>query len=131
MQIGTISKAFFAKPLIMSQYIVSSKLSVQHYELRFTPVNTTVVLTSSFYHLSISHSTMPSSTKVTSTSKLSTKPRAKTILTNKAVYDSSDRDTSMDIMKKEKKQIIEPSHEENEEEKEKEKKYQTITRRMI
>ena len=44
--------------------------------------------------------------------------------------DSSDRETSMEIMKKKKKQIIELSDEEDKEEKEEE-KIQIRTRRMI
>ena len=41
---------------------------------------------------------MPSSTKVTSTSKLSTTSIAKSTRTNKAMTDLSDRETSMENM---------------------------------
>ena len=79
MQVGTVSKAIFAKTLIDSQYHFSPRESVCYYEWGFMTVNITVVLTPSSNPFSIRAPMMPSSTKVTSTSKSSTTSMAKTM----------------------------------------------------
>ena len=80
------------------------------------------------FSFSISSTTMPSSSTVYSTSKLSTISMAKTTGINKAVTDPNNWKTSMDTMKKE--TVIELSDEEDEEEKG-EQKIQITTWRMI
>ena len=54
MQVGTVSKAIFAKMLIDSQYLILFGQSIEYYEWRFMPLNTTVVLISSSDPFSIS-----------------------------------------------------------------------------
>ena len=83
------------------------------------PVNVNIVFPPSAFLISISSTTMPSSTKATSTSALSTTSMAKTTETNKAVTDASSRETSMEIKKKKKKQIMDLSAEVDEEREEK------------
>ena len=56
--------AIFEKALVESQYIVSCRWSIEHYEWRFIPVNMKVAVTWSSDLFSISPSTMPSSIKV-------------------------------------------------------------------
>ena len=46
MQVGTICKAIFLKTLIKSQYLVSPGQSIQHYVLKFMPMNMNIVFTS-------------------------------------------------------------------------------------
>ena len=91
-RVGTVSKAIFSRNIIDSKYLVSSAQSIQHFEWRFMPMNITVVLTSSSYLFSISSPTMPSLTKVTSTLYLSTSSVVKLTGTNKAVFDSRDKE---------------------------------------
>ena len=98
MQVGKVSKAIIAKALIDSQYLVSPRQSDENYEWNFMPGNMTVVLTSSSYPFSISPSTMPASTKVTSTLYSSTSS-----LKNQS--DSRDKEESMQTMKKKKTNI--------------------------
>ena len=94
-QLWAVSKAIFAKTLIDSQYLVSPRQSIQHFEWSFMPVNMTVVLTPSPHPFSISLPTMLSSAKVTSTSKSSTMSMAKITVTNNAVADVSNIETSV------------------------------------
>ena len=53
-QVETKSKAVFANSLIDSQYLLSPGQSIEHYKWRLTPVNMTVVFTSSSHPFSIS-----------------------------------------------------------------------------
>ena len=107
-----MSKTLFVNALMENQYLVSPAQSIQHYEWRFMPVPLP-------FPISISSTTMPSSRKITSTSKLSTTLMAKAKGTNKAVTDASNRETSNETtkQKKKKKQIMEISEEEKGEEK--------------
>ena len=114
-------QGYLWKTLIDSQYLVSLGQGVEHYEWRFASMNMTVVLSSSSYPFPISPPTMPSSTKVISTSYSSASSVVKSTETNKHESDSRDKEGSTQIMKKKKKQILELSNEENKEEKEEEK----------
>ena len=85
------------------------------------PVNMNLLFPSFSYPFFISLPTMLSLAKVTLASKSSITSMDKSTGTNKAVTGVSDREMSMDIMKKEKKQIMELSDEEDDEEDDEEK----------
>ena len=83
-KVGTISKDIFSKTLIKSHYLVSPGQSIQHYEWRFMPMNMNIVFPLLPFPISIHSTTMPSSTKVTSTTSM-----AKTTGTNKDVTETT------------------------------------------
>ena len=116
-QVETVSMAISPRNLTNNHYHVSPGQSLEFYEWRFMKISMIVVSRPLPNPFSNSSSNMPSSPKGTSTPKSSTTSMEKLKGTIKTASNSSNGETSMEIMKKEKEQMIKISDEKDKEEK--------------